>query len=160
MTRTYYRGAKAAVVCFDLVETSTFQRAKHWVRELRSIEENCKVYLCGTKKDLIEDFSSSNPDMMKAVKTYALGTQSKLFLTSSKTGESVGKCMCVLSMCVINSYIFFAKSIYLFINFLLTAEMFNEIIQDFAANPENLQQMVEEVDLNKKSEKRYCCVMS
>lgn len=91
MTRTYYRGAKAAVVCFDLTETSTFQRAKHWVSELRSIEENCRVYLCGTKRDLIEDFSSSNPEMMKMIKTYALGTQSKLFTTSSKTGENVGK---------------------------------------------------------------------
>ncbi|XP_011341550.1 ras-related protein Rab-24 isoform X2 [Ooceraea biroi] len=129
MTRTYYRGAKAAIVCFDLMEMSTFQRAKHWVSELRSIEENCRVYLCGTKKDLVEDFSSSNPDTMKLIKTYALGTQSKLFLTSSKTGENV-------------------------------VEMFDEIIQDFAANPENLQQMIEEIDLNKRSEKRYCCVMS
>lgn len=91
MTRTYYRGAKAAIVCFDLAETSTFQRAKHWVRELRSIEENCKVYLCGTKKDLVEDLASSNLHVMKVIRAYALGTQSKLFVTSSKTGENVGK---------------------------------------------------------------------
>lgn len=92
MTRTYYRGAKAAVVCYDMTKSSTFQRAKHWVRELRSIEENCKVYLCATKKDLCDEgFVSDDPDMQNIVERYASGTQTKLFITSSKTGENIGE---------------------------------------------------------------------
>jgi len=113
MTRTYYRGAKAAIVCYDITKSSTFQRAKHWVRELRSIEENCKVYLCATKKDLCDEgFVSDDPDMQNVVERYASGTQTKLFVTSSKTGENVGK----EALCSTNKLIAFlilsAKCIY------------------------------------------------
>lgn len=111
MTRTYYRGAKAAIVCYDITKSSTFQRAKHWVRELRSIEENCKVYLCATKKDLCDEgFVSDDPDMQYAIERYASGTQTKLFATSSKTGENVGKEALYLVNVVLP--ILFAKCIY------------------------------------------------
>ncbi|XP_011690553.1 PREDICTED: ras-related protein Rab-24-like isoform X2 [Wasmannia auropunctata] len=129
MTRTYYRGAKAAIVCYDITKSSTFQRARHWVRELRSIEENCKVYLCGTKKDLCDQgVAPDDPDMLGAVERYASGTQTKLFVTSSKTGENV-------------------------------VELFDEIIEDFASNPENMQKVEEAIVLSRKTEKgeRYCC---
>ena len=39
MSRIYYRGAKAAIVCYDLTDSSSFERAKFWVKELRSLEE-------------------------------------------------------------------------------------------------------------------------
>ncbi|XP_020289816.1 ras-related protein Rab-24-like isoform X2 [Pseudomyrmex gracilis] len=128
MTRTYYRGARAAIVCYDITRSSTFQRAKHWVRELRSVEENCKVYLCATKKDLYDSgLPLDDPDLQNTVERYANGTQTKLFVTSSKTGENV-------------------------------VELFNEIVKDFASNPENLQQVKEnEIVLTRKSERRYCC---
>ncbi|XP_012223144.1 ras-related protein Rab-24 isoform X2 [Linepithema humile] len=130
MTRTYYRGAKAAIVCYDITKSNTFQKAKYWVRELRSIEENCKVYLCATKKDLCDaGLASDNPDLHNAVERYANGTQTKLFVTSSKTGENV-------------------------------VELFDEIIQDFVSNPENLQQAEEKLVLSRKSERRYCCALS
>lgn len=112
MTRTYYRGAKAAIVCYDITKLSTFQRAKHWVRELRSVEENCKVYLCATKKDLCDEgFVSDDPDLQNIVERYAKGTQTKLFITSSKTGENVGEDASYL----VNTYlltILFAKNLF------------------------------------------------
>ncbi|EGV96483.1 Ras-related protein Rab-24, partial [Cricetulus griseus] len=55
MSRIYYRGAKAAIVCYDLTDSSSFERAKFWVKELRSLEEGCQIYLCGTKSDLLEE---------------------------------------------------------------------------------------------------------
>ncbi|XP_050449491.1 ras-related protein Rab-24-like isoform X1 [Cataglyphis hispanica] len=129
MTRTYYRGAKAAIVCYDITKLSTFQRAKHWVRELRDVEEHCKVYLCATKKDLCDEgFVSDDPDLQNTVERYAKGTQTKLFITSSKTGENVD-------------------------------ELFHEIVQDFVSNPENLQQVEEAIVLTRKSEKSYCCTL-
>ncbi|KZC12399.1 PREDICTED: ras-related protein Rab-24-like [Dufourea novaeangliae] len=88
MTRIYYRGAKAAVVCYDLTQSNTFQRAKFWIRELRSVEEGCKIYICATKKDLLEHGAVPSPDI-DVVETYAAGIQAKLFITSSKTGENV-----------------------------------------------------------------------
>ncbi|KAG8128429.1 hypothetical protein E2320_015285 [Naja naja] len=39
MSRIYYRGAKAAIVCYDLTDRSSFQRAKFWVNELQNFEE-------------------------------------------------------------------------------------------------------------------------
>ncbi|XP_017795881.1 PREDICTED: ras-related protein Rab-24 [Habropoda laboriosa] len=89
MTRIYYRGAKAAVVCYDLTKSVTFQRAKFWIRELRSIEEGCKVYICATKNDILEHNEVPSLDV-DVVKTYATGIQAKFFITSSKTGENVG----------------------------------------------------------------------
>ncbi|CAK9808408.1 Ras-related protein Rab-24 [Anthophora quadrimaculata] len=90
MTRIYYRGAKAAVVCYDITKANTFQRAKFWIRELRSIEEGCKVYICATKKDILEHGAVPSLDI-NIVQTYATGIQSKLFITSSKTGENVAE---------------------------------------------------------------------
>lgn len=90
MTKIYYRGAAAAIVCYDVTDPETFSRAKFWVRELRSVEENCTVYLCATKKDLLEDVQQANPGL-DVIEKYADGVQSKFFLTSSKMGENVGK---------------------------------------------------------------------
>lgn len=41
MSRIYYRGAKAAIVCYDVTDSSSFERAKFWVAELRQHEEVC-----------------------------------------------------------------------------------------------------------------------
>eukprot|EP00118_Oscarella_pearsei_P010509 m.64826 g.64826 ORF g.64826 m.64826 type:complete len:53 (+) comp35283_c0_seq6:1402-1560(+) len=42
MSRLYYRGAKAAIVCFDLTDSTSFERVRFWVNELKVTEE---VYL-------------------------------------------------------------------------------------------------------------------
>uniref|UniRef100_A0A3B3BA55 Ras-related protein Rab-24 n=1 Tax=Oryzias melastigma TaxID=30732 RepID=A0A3B3BA55_ORYME len=55
MSRIYYRGARAAIICYDLTDSSSFQRAHFWVKELQNCEELCKIYLCGTKSDLIDE---------------------------------------------------------------------------------------------------------
>ena len=39
MSRIYYRGAKAAIVCYDLTEKASFERARFWVAELKKNEE-------------------------------------------------------------------------------------------------------------------------
>jgi len=38
MSRIYYRGARAAVVCYDITEKSSFARLSFWVEELRKNE--------------------------------------------------------------------------------------------------------------------------
>jgi len=53
MSRLYFRSAKAAIVCYDLTEGKTFERAKFWIGELKSYEESCEIYLCGCKLDLV-----------------------------------------------------------------------------------------------------------
>ncbi|XP_034193850.1 ras-related protein Rab-24 [Osmia lignaria lignaria] len=125
MIKLYYRGAKAAVICYDITKSNTFQKAKFWVRELRAMEEGCKVYICATKKDILEHGAVPSPEI-DVVETYAAGIQSKFFITSSKTGENV-------------------------------AELFNEIAQDFASDPDNLQELEETIEISNKSKGTYCC---
>jgi len=91
MTKMYYRGAKAAIVCFDIMERDTYHRARYWVAELKNMEKDCKIYLCITKKDLFGDFTARISTKLKAAEMYAASTKSKLFITSSKTGENIGK---------------------------------------------------------------------
>ncbi|XP_043266080.1 ras-related protein Rab-24-like [Colletes gigas] len=88
MTRLYYRKANAAIVCHDITKLDTFRRASFWIRELRNIEEQCKIYICGTKKDLLEQHAGASPDT-DVLKVYAANIQAKVFITSSKTGGNV-----------------------------------------------------------------------
>ncbi|XP_031568395.1 ras-related protein Rab-24-like isoform X2 [Actinia tenebrosa] len=89
MARVYYRNAKAAVVCYDLTDDTSFERAKFWINELRKYEEGCKVYLCGTKLDLVQDDPSCRKIYSEMAENLGLEIGSKTFETSSKTGENV-----------------------------------------------------------------------
>ncbi|XP_074958608.1 ras-related protein Rab-24 isoform X2 [Phalacrocorax aristotelis] len=89
MSRIYYRGARAAVVCYDLTDSSSFQRAKFWVNELQNCEEGCRIYLCGTKSDLLEEDRRKRAVDFHDVQDYADEIKAELFETSSKTGQSV-----------------------------------------------------------------------
>uniref|UniRef100_A0A803YJU2 Ras-related protein Rab-24 n=2 Tax=Phasianidae TaxID=9005 RepID=A0A803YJU2_MELGA len=89
MSRIYYRGARAAVVCYDLTNSSSFQRAKFWVNELQNCEEGCRIYLCGTKSDLLEEDRRKRDVDFHDVQDYADEVKAELFETSSKTGQNV-----------------------------------------------------------------------
>uniref|UniRef100_A0A493U1X8 RAB24, member RAS onco family n=1 Tax=Anas platyrhynchos platyrhynchos TaxID=8840 RepID=A0A493U1X8_ANAPP len=120
MSRIYYRGARAAIVCYgtgtggrgsryrggrgggrrgpgagpdpsppDLTNSSSFQRAKFWVNELQNCEEGCRIYLCGTKSDLLEDDPRTRAVDFHDAQDYADEVKAELFETSSKTGQSV-----------------------------------------------------------------------
>ncbi|KAL3187551.1 hypothetical protein MRX96_025055 [Rhipicephalus microplus] len=68
MSRIYYRGAGAAIVCFDLTDRESYQKAKFWVEELRKHEED-----------------------------YADDIGAKMFETSSKTGEGIAELFCQIA---------------------------------------------------------------
>ncbi|KAK2572470.1 Ras-related protein Rab-24 [Acropora cervicornis] len=75
MSRIYYRGAKAAVLCYDLTDKSSFERAKFWVNELKTYEDNCKIYLCGTKHDLVQSDKKSRQVDYHTTTDYADGME-------------------------------------------------------------------------------------
>ncbi|XP_040261309.1 ras-related protein Rab-24 isoform X2 [Bufo bufo] len=89
MSRIYYRGAKAAIVCYDLTDCSSFERVKFWVNELQNFEEHCRIYICGTKSDLVEIDKSMRQVDFHDVQDYADEIKAHLCETSSKTGQSV-----------------------------------------------------------------------
>ncbi|SCV67366.1 BQ2448_6012 [Microbotryum intermedium] len=54
ITRSYYRGAGGALLCFDLTSRSTFLSCRSWLTDLKQWgEEDLLVLVVGNKKDLI-----------------------------------------------------------------------------------------------------------
>ncbi|XP_026331537.1 ras-related protein Rab-24-like [Hyposmocoma kahamanoa] len=88
MTRMYYRGAHAAIICYEPSSLLSWQRLRHWLAELRTVEETCKVYLCATKKDLLDAGIVTREVPEDIVATYSQDLYGH-FQTSSKTGENV-----------------------------------------------------------------------
>ena len=50
MMRIYYRGAHAAIVCYDLTNVESWSRLQFWIDELRKNESECLLYMVGTKR--------------------------------------------------------------------------------------------------------------
>ncbi|KAL3864009.1 hypothetical protein ACJMK2_005721 [Sinanodonta woodiana] len=92
MSRMYYRKAKAAIICYDITTRSTLIKARYWAQELKRMEEDCKIYLCGTKKDLVDSGLNERDVDINMARALAGGRylNAELFETSSKTGENVG----------------------------------------------------------------------
>ena len=81
----YYRGAKAAVVVYDITNEDTFKGAKSWVKELKTKTTNCIVLLVGNKVDLIENRKVDIDMVDDFAKNHGL-----IYIeTSAKTGEKV-----------------------------------------------------------------------
>ncbi|XP_028323422.1 ras-related protein Rab-24 [Gouania willdenowi] len=89
MSRMYYRGARAAVVCYDLTDKRSFERASFWVKELKTNEELCQIYLCGTKKDLIANDRHLRQIDYHDAQDFAEEIGAQHFETSSKTGNNI-----------------------------------------------------------------------
>ena len=88
VSRMFYRGAEAAIVCYDLKDAESLGRARHWVEELLQHEKACKIYLVGTKADLIEEpYDRAVP--LNVVEVYAREISANYYETSAKTGEGV-----------------------------------------------------------------------
>jgi len=85
MSRIYYRSAKAAIVCFDLSDPSSFDKVRFWIDELLQNEENCDIYIAGTKLDAI----GSIVYLPEEVREYATKIGAKIFQTSAKTGAGI-----------------------------------------------------------------------
>ena len=56
MSRMFYRGAMAAIVCYDVTDEKTWDKVKFWAGEVTRFEEDFKVYIVGNKLDLVVTF--------------------------------------------------------------------------------------------------------
>jgi len=54
MTRMYYRGARAAILCYAVTDPDSWERLQFWVKELQAVEEKCRLYVAATKLDLLD----------------------------------------------------------------------------------------------------------
>lgn len=91
MSHMYYRDAKAAVICYDVTDAESAERAKFWVTEIQKHEEQCHVWLCGTKLDLVIEDPKTREVDFHDMSDYAETIGGRVVETSSKTGENVEK---------------------------------------------------------------------
>ena len=55
LSKVYYHGAGAAVVCYDPADRGSLEKAKFWVQELRETEPQCSIYVAACKLDLLRE---------------------------------------------------------------------------------------------------------
>ena len=51
LLQLYYRDATAALITYDITNDKSLESCEYWVKELRSNEENCMLFLVGNKID-------------------------------------------------------------------------------------------------------------
>ena len=92
----YYRGAKAAILVFDLTNEETFHRVITWLRDLKAhADPNVVVCLAGNKCDMTPTFDSS------ICESYAASFGAKFIKTSALTGHNVDSIFLELSQSVL-----------------------------------------------------------
>ena len=83
----YYRGAKAAVIVYDITDEETFKGAKTWISEIQKKGENCLIVLVGNKVDL----TNHRKVDIHMVKDYVENNNIIYMESSAKTGLNVDK---------------------------------------------------------------------
>ncbi|KAF7284793.1 hypothetical protein GWI33_021552 [Rhynchophorus ferrugineus] len=91
IAQSYYRGAHAIVVCFDLSNYESLMHAKKWLKEALNANTNQSpfIFLVGSKKDLINNFTYKNikTDAVKLAKEL----NAEFWGVSSKSGYNIEK---------------------------------------------------------------------
>lgn len=83
----YYRGAKVAVVVYDITKKNTLTGAKSWIAELQNNNHDCIIILVGNKCDLREPGGVYGDDGRE----YARDHNLIHIESSAKTGYNVKK---------------------------------------------------------------------
>ena len=83
----YYRGAKAAVIVYDITDEDTFKGAKTWVSEIKKKSKNCLILLVGNKVDL----TNNRKVDIHMVNDYVENNNLIYMESSAKTGLNVDK---------------------------------------------------------------------
>eukprot|EP00088_Acartia_fossae_P016535 TRINITY_DN19267_c0_g1_i1.p1 TRINITY_DN19267_c0_g1~~TRINITY_DN19267_c0_g1_i1.p1 ORF type:complete len:214 (-),score=36.76 TRINITY_DN19267_c0_g1_i1:1125-1766(-) len=131
MSKMYYRNAKAAIICYAVNDTESWDKVHFWVKEIGKTEPDCSIYICATKLDILKGRNKDRCVDYHTTTDYADGIkQAKLYETSSKTGENIH-------------------------------ELFNQIAKDYLENKinhlESLDDMVKVKSEMKDSKRSKCC---
>lgn len=87
ITKTYYKGARVVIICFDLTNRDTFDNVNFWLEEIyKENLNNPIIVLAGTKSDLEKSRVVSKEDGVK--KAMSLKLQG-YFETSAKTSIGI-----------------------------------------------------------------------
>ncbi|KAJ3429008.1 ras-related protein rab-24 [Anaeramoeba flamelloides] len=90
LPRMYYRKAKAAIICYDICDRTSFSKLQYWVDEVKENEPDCLIYLAGTKVDLAKNPEKREVFNNEIVK-YADSIEVKYIETSAKLNLNIQK---------------------------------------------------------------------
>lgn len=86
MAPMYYRGAKAAILVFDVSNEESFYNAKSWLKDLKAhADPEVVVCIAGNKCDKEPAFD------LRQCEEFAKSVEAVFVKTSAQTGEGVGK---------------------------------------------------------------------
>jgi len=133
MTRMYYRGARAAILCYAVTDPDSWERLQFWVKELQAVEEKCRLYVAATKLDLLDGQKKRQVDYHNTT-DFCDANDAKLFETSSKQNDGIEE---------------------------LFATIVEDYVADVKKNPSILVQQAENkisgTGWGKKEKKKACC---
>jgi len=84
ITRSYYRGARIALLVFDVTQKDTFSNIETWHQDLKTNTKDCHIVLIGNKTDLTNRMVSEDE-----AKTLAQKLGIDYIETSAKTRANV-----------------------------------------------------------------------
>jgi len=89
----YCRGARAAIICFDLTDRTSFECLQNkWIKKVtEEAEAGCHICLVGTKFDLIQAQQNLRAVRQEEVQALAAKHSAHVFETSAKVGTGVGE---------------------------------------------------------------------
>ena len=88
VTKAYYKGAKGALLVYDITRKSTFENIDNWLIDLRTNADiDILIILIGNKSDLIDTREITEEEARTKAEQYNIA-----FLeTSAKTGDNINK---------------------------------------------------------------------
>eukprot|EP00095_Tigriopus_kingsejongensis_P005788 maker-scaffold88_size394946-snap-gene-0.9 protein:Tk05788 transcript:maker-scaffold88_size394946-snap-gene-0.9-mRNA-1 annotation:"ras-related protein rab-24" len=92
ISRAYYNSAQAAIICFDLTNETSWHDMKIFLGGFCTLNPNSRLYVCGTKFDILEDLLQEPCVDPEVVDKFAesLNVDVKVFVeTSSKLNTHV-----------------------------------------------------------------------
>jgi small GTP-binding protein len=86
ITISYYRGAQAAIVCFDLTNRNTFKSVEKWIEDFNHNQSTGKlIIIVGNKCDLVEEREVSREEIDKFIEM----NKYIYFECSAKQGDNI-----------------------------------------------------------------------
>ena len=134
ITSAYYKGAKGALIVYDITNKYTFESVDKWVQDLNSFgDKNLTLLLVGNKSDLEDKRQITKEEGEEKAKSFNLG----FIETSACSGDNIDQAFDIMLKEVLKKYI-----------------VENDINDEFEASGGK------NIELDKKgnkSKKRRCC---
>ena len=76
-------------MCYAVNDEESWEKLQFWISELKKMEENCRIYICATKIDLLQGNNKNRVIDYHNTTDYSYDINAKIYETSSKTGTNI-----------------------------------------------------------------------